>query len=370
MSKNLGDFMDEEEFDQAVIELLTLALMRLTCARVNDKGGVRHVASTSYDAGIVASLMQQGLVEWKGKTGELDLTEDGFFFGDVAAARVGMALIESLQRHLDSAPDQDGNKPLSHGGFTVVSGGQQGAQQTTAPSPLSHNDLFAPIRMEDRPQFDPAEGRREHDTRALRLRIELDLEGLQPCWREIIIPATCTFLDLHIAIQRIFNWYDEHLFNFTTTARGQKLHIEEACFLDPSLDVYEPATYAVVEANHIQLGDVFPRTRTARYAYDYGDGWEHKVKVVKTIANSKLVAPQLVDGAGDAPPEDVGGPGGFEEFLQVVANPKHPDHEDMLAWADAQMAYPFDLAAKQRELADCWDSDRALWRQRLAELLD
>ena len=33
VSKNLGDFMDEEEFDQAVIELLTLALMRLTCAR-------------------------------------------------------------------------------------------------------------------------------------------------------------------------------------------------------------------------------------------------------------------------------------------------------------------------------------------------
>ena len=96
MSKNLGDFMNEEEFDQAVIELLTLALMRLTCARVNDKGGVRHVASASYDAGIVASLMQQGLVEWKGTAGELDLTDDGFFFGDVAAARVGMALIGFL----------------------------------------------------------------------------------------------------------------------------------------------------------------------------------------------------------------------------------------------------------------------------------
>ena len=39
-----------------------------------------------------------------------------------------------------------------------------------------------------------------------------------------------------------------------------------------------------VDAHHIRLDDVFPRTRIARYSYDYGDGWEHRVKLVETIA--------------------------------------------------------------------------------------
>ena len=364
--KGPNDFMNEVDFDQAVIEMLTLALMRLTCTHEKDKGTSRYVASTSYDVSTIASLIQQGLVEWKGETGRLDLTADGFFFGDVMAARIGMTLLESVRNpHAPEYAHGGEGESLSRPGFTVVDGGHDAnhpqAEQPARPAAPSSFDPYPPIRMEDRPPFDPAANRRENDARAFRVRIELDLEGLHPCWREIEIPATATFLDLHVVIQRIFNWYDEHLFSFKTTARGQKLHIEEACFLDPSLEVFEPADYAVIEAAGIRLGDVFPRTRTARYDYDYGDGWEHKVKVVKTISNSKLAVPRLVDGAGDAPPEDVGGPGGFERFLQVVANPKDPDHESMLAWAESQMAFPFDLAAKQRELAESFDADRERW---------
>ena len=32
------------------------------------------------------------------------------------------------------------------------------------------------------------------------------------------------------------------------------------------------------------------------------------------------------------PPEDVGGIPGFYEFLEAIADPKHPDHEDRLDW--------------------------------------
>lgn len=352
-----GNSFGEEEFNQMVIESLALALMRLTCSRKGEAGSVRRRISRTYPSDVLASLRQQGHIALSDADDTLELTDTGFFFGDVFAARFGMTLVDALSPHGEPA-DMTGNGAPPQPTFSVIDGG------TAAKAP-AHPDMFAPVTMDQRPNFDPKETRREHDTRAFRLRIELDLEDLHPCWREIEIPATCTFLDLHIAIQRIFNWYDEHLFSFQLTARGQKLHIEQACFLDPSLEVYEPASYAVVEADAIRLGDVFPRTRKARYAYDYGDGWEHKVKVVKTIANSTLIAPQLVDGQGDAPPEDVGGIGGFEHFLQVAANPAHPEHHDLLAWADAQMAYPFDLTSKKRELEDCWEADRALWNERI-----
>ena len=362
--KGPSDFINEEDFDQAVIEMLTLALMRLTCSHIKDKGVSRHVASASYDADAVASLIQQGLVTWQGDTDEFDLTDEGFFFGDVMAARIGLTLLESIQNAY--APEHDhgkGGGSLSRPGFSIVDGGNGGnPSRTPNLGAMDSFNPYLPVRMEDRPRFDPTTNRRENDTRAFRVRIELDLEGLHPCWREIEIPATATFLDLHIAIQRVFNWYDEHLFSFKTKSRGTKLHIEEAYFMDSTLEVFEPADYAVVEASKIRLGDIFPRTRTAQYAYDYGDGWEHKVKVVKTIANSTLVAPQLVDGAGDAPPEDVGGPGGFEEFLQIVSDPKDPEHEDMLAWAESQNAHPFDLTQKQNELSDHFKSDQARWK--------
>ena len=32
------------------------------------------------------------------------------------------------------------------------------------------------------------------------------------------------------------------------------------------------------------------------------------------------------------PPEDVGGIPGFYEFLEAIADPNHPDHEDRLDW--------------------------------------
>lgn len=392
-AKHTDPPMSSDEFEQMMIEALTLALIRLTCWKEGSGELAWRRAWKGYDHTTLDSLQDQGFIAFKRSNKSLELTDDGFFFGDVFAARFGMMLAESLSNGESQQPARGSAPALSR--FSVVDGGLD-SEDAAPTSPNEHPSFdvtdgspapaFAPFvptyassshapastiahgaPAADRPSFDPTEGRREHDTRAFRLRIELDLDGLHPCWREIEIPATCTFLDLHIAIQRIFNWWDEHLFCMRTTARGQKLHIEEASFVDPTLGQFAPPAYAVVEASQIQLGDVFPKTRTAHYDYDFGDGWEHKIKVVKTIAKSSLTAPRLLDGEGDAPPEDVGGPGGFEFFLEAVCDKNHPEHDDMLAWAEDQMAFPFDLTEKQQELAESWEEDRTLWLQRIAE---
>ncbi len=390
-AKHTDPPMNGDDFEQMVIEALTLALLRLTCWKEGKGEFSYYRAWKGYDFGTLDALQEQGFVTFERRNKSLELTDDGFFFGDVFAARFGMALSEALNDKLHPG-HEDAPSPS---GFSVVDGGLDDDSAVLAPSgahsPFDVADgmppaAFAPfapahdipgaasgtpmpygIPLADRPTFDPTEGRRDNDTRAFRLRIDLDLEGLHPCWREIEIPATCTFLDLHIAIQRIFNWYDEHLFSIRATARGQKLWIDEASFAGSMFDPFAPPECAVVEASRIQLGDVFPKTRTAQYLYDFGDGWEHKIKVVKTIAKSSLTAPRLVDGEGDAPPEDVGGPGGFEYFLEAISDRKHPEHGDMLAWAESQMAHPFDLVEKQQELIKSWKGDRALWAQNLAE---
>jgi hypothetical protein len=32
------------------------------------------------------------------------------------------------------------------------------------------------------------------------------------------------------------------------------------------------------------------------------------------------------------PPEDCGGPPGYEELLEILGNPSHPEHEEKFEW--------------------------------------
>ncbi|WP_420491213.1 IS1096 element passenger TnpR family protein [Neobacillus vireti] len=33
-------------------------------------------------------------------------------------------------------------------------------------------------------------------------------------------------------------------------------------------------------------------------------------------------------------PEDVGGVGGYEEFINIISNPNHEEYDEMLSWAE------------------------------------
>jgi hypothetical protein len=51
-----------------------------------------------------------------------------------------------------------------------------------------------------------------------------------------------------------------------------------------------------------------------------------------------LIYPLLIDATGRCPPEDVGGPWGYAEFLETMADPQQENHVGMTEWADG----PFD----------------------------
>jgi hypothetical protein len=54
------------------------------------------------------------------------------------------------------------------------------------------------------------------------------------------------------------------------------------------------------------------------YLYDFGDYWEHSVKIVKEKKDERLLHPICIEGEGTCPPEDVGGIHGFEEFKEIM----------------------------------------------------
>ena len=64
--------------------------------------------------------------------------------------------------------------------------------------------------------------------------------------------------------------------------------------------------------------------------------WEHSLSVGKvTDAVPGDLYPRLTDISGRCPPEDVGGIPGYEEFLEAMADPEHPEHADLQEWYGA-----------------------------------
>ena len=154
------------------------------------------------------------------------------------------------------------------------------------------------------------------------------LAGTDPLvWRRIRVPADYTFWDLHVAIQDAMGWSDHHLHEFRVSSGTI------AAFGIPDPDMPGDRTVGAVWTE-------FPLDYTPghpppiQYIYDFGDDWVHAV-VFEGFeqATSKPVGPECVGGGGACPPEDCGGPQGYADLLEALADPNHPEHEDLLDWA-------------------------------------
>jgi len=62
------------------------------------------------------------------------------------------------------------------------------------------------------------------------------------------------------------------------------------------------------------------------YLYDFGDDWHHTVTIEEPLfLAGRPRHATCLDGARARPPEDVGGIGGYERFLAIMANPGDPE---------------------------------------------
>ena len=164
---------------------------------------------------------------------------------------------------------------------------------------------------------------------ALVLRAELrDSKPL--IYRTILVPASITLRKLHVTLLWAMGWQGGHLHEFIIN----HTHYGE---LDP--DYPEPD---LKSEQRVRLDKALAGARTFDYIYDYGDAWWHHVTILeRTRFEGPLDSPWCLDGANACPPEDVGGIPGYEHFVQVMADPSHPEHEHMMQWYGG----PFDPAA-------------------------
>jgi len=178
--------------------------------------------------------------------------------------------------------------------------------------------------------------------RAYDLNARLDLDG-RDAVRRLRVPADMTFERLHSLLQTAFAWHNYHLYSFGLFKEwGEKYYTEPDVELVVSEEDLEFSPDAILMAG-VKLSDYVPEYRNILYTYDYGDDWSHFIELEQIIDDCEEQLPILLSAEGDAPPEDVGGPGGFEEFLEIINDPENEDYEEMSEWARMQWWRPLDF---------------------------
>ena len=152
--------------------------------------------------------------------------------------------------------------------------------------------------------------------------LKVTLSGVRPSiWRRIVVPGDFTLDQLHDVLQVAMGWTESHLHQF---------EVGEMMYSDPTfelgLDVEDESSITVAEA-------LPGKGSRAVYEYDFGDGWKHLLRVEKVgPVGPDVEVPSCLEGARACPPEDCGGPFGYQMLLEAIQDPQHPQHREMLEW--------------------------------------
>lgn len=152
------------------------------------------------------------------------------------------------------------------------------------------------------------------------------LEVQQKIWRRFLIEERATFDQLHEAIQTACGWENYHLYSFQDK-KGNSI-AESPHGRDFSDFSNAP------DGRKVKLWGYFEKKNDiCMYLYDFGDNWEHLVKLNGIIALPEKFKRRLLDGERAFPPEDCGGVGGYENCLSVLnGEDSAGDREELLAW--------------------------------------
>ncbi len=117
----------------------------------------------------------------------------------------------------------------------------------------------------------------------MRAQLKIELRGVTPLvWRRILVPETVTLATLHTILQCTMGWTDSHLHEYEIARRRYGIPDEE-WQTEPIADERRVRLKPLIESG----------VRRFTYTYDFGDHWEHLVKV-EDLAPPKHGSPPIL----------------------------------------------------------------------------
>ena len=180
-------------------------------------------------------------------------------------------------------------------------------------SPEPPRPRAVPTRAKSWPALAPGNG-------AYQLKITLREVSGPSVWRRVLVPADTLLDTLAAIIELAMGWDGLHQHMFSDRRREY--------------------------ADSKTLRDLLSKPGDqVCYTYDFGDDWEHDIDLEDIVPNDLgAPLPACLDGSGACPPEDCGGRWGYQELKEILADPAHEEHEEMLDWLGLESGDDFDPA--------------------------
>lgn len=192
-------------------------------------------------------------------------------------------------------------------------------------------------------------------------RLKVTLDDVEPkVLRRLEVPIAIKLDRLHLVLQAALGWTNSHLYEIRAGGAGWGL--PDPNWPDGQLDARKAKLLDILEDTGV---------KTLRYLYDFGDGWEHTIKIERLVdAEAGALYPRVIEASGRCPPEDVGGPWGYEEMLEAIGDEKHERHAEIRDWLgedfDPKAFDPEPLTAQVAALAKLWSRKPAAKKPRPA----
>ena len=130
-------------------------------------------------------------------------------------------------------------------------------------------------------------------------------------------------------------WTNSHMYDW---------HIERQRYGIPDTEC--AGSQDMLDERKFTVGTVLElQVQSFAYSYDFGDSWDHRIAVEERLPVQKdhYDWPMCLALAGEnaCPPEDVGDPPGYMDFLEAMHDLTHEQHADHWRWRGG----PFDATA-------------------------
>jgi len=164
--------------------------------------------------------------------------------------------------------------------------------------------------------------------------------------RKLVIPSNLRLEHFANILLAAFGWDGSHLYQFII-GRRDKLFVP--------IKQYEQGYHSrrKFDAMNYVVGDVLDeKGAEITFEYDFGDSWEHKIRLSKIEETTEDVEIEVVGGEGACPPDDCGGVWGYANLLRCLSEDADPeDREDALDWLGEKFdPKAFNLAAARSDV--------------------
>jgi hypothetical protein len=153
--------------------------------------------------------------------------------------------------------------------------------------------------------------------------IKIILKGSKPkIWRRVRINPNISLDDLHKIIQTAMGWTNSHLHHFIS---GKKFYGNPDDDEYGDMNIKDSKKFKILKILESEGSSII-------YEYDFGDGWEHEIKLEKIDEDINIIHPLCIAGKRNCPPEDSGGVWGYQEMLEIIKDKNHEEYEDTIEW--------------------------------------